>query len=73
MIVFNLVADSRLSNPFSIEKLIEFLTSNTVTEHSGRVIDTYLNQYRLDSSLKKECEMLAKIFDDADADTIHNQ
>lgn len=73
MIIFNLIADSRISNPFGIEELIECLTSSTVTEHTWRVIDVYLQQYSLSEEYAWECIVLAEIFDDADADTIQKQ
>lgn len=63
MIVFNLIADTRLSNPFSLEDLVDILTTGSLTPQHGRVVDVYMAQYALDKRLSKECAALAKIFD----------
>ena len=46
LIIFNLIADSRLKNPFNIEELIKLLTTPSLTPQEGRVVDVYLKVYR---------------------------
>lgn len=63
LIIFNLIADSRLPEKFSVEQLIDILTSQSIVEHRGRVIDTFLEFYSLkDSSFKDEIAELETIF-----------
>lgn len=47
LIIFNLIADSRLPEKFSVEQLIQILTSHSIVEHRGTVLDAYLNVYRI--------------------------
>lgn len=65
LIIFNLVADSRLPEKFSIEELIDVLSSQSIVEHRGSVLDAYLSVYELkDIDLKEEIEELKHIFSD---------
>lgn len=42
LIIFNLITDSRLTNPFTVEQLLELLFSASLTPQTGRVCDAYL-------------------------------
>lgn len=44
--IFNLVADSRLTNPFSIEQLIEVLLSPILVDQHDCVADAYISMYK---------------------------
>lgn len=46
LIIFNLTADSRLSEKFSVEELLDILTSISIVEQKGRVIDVFLETYK---------------------------
>lgn len=71
MIFFNLIADSRLSQTFSLEAVIDLLTQQSIVERVGRVIDAYCSVYRIkfadDKTLLHEVEQLTTIFAAADA------
>lgn len=63
LIIFNLAADSRLSEKFSVEELLDILTSNSIVEQRGRVIDTFLDVYKMkDADLSAEIEEIEQIF-----------
>lgn len=63
LIIFNLIADSRLPEKFSIEQLISILTSQSIVEQRGSVLDAYLAVYTIkDIDLSEEIEELQKIF-----------
>jgi predicted phage-related endonuclease len=77
MIIFNLVADSRLEKSFSMEDLIKILTTSSLTPHEGKIIDVYLKIYRqffsdeekiknisseLKNKIKNEISLLEDIF-----------
>lgn len=47
LMIFNLVADSRLGEKFNIESLIDVLTSKSVVEHKGTILETFLDIYRV--------------------------
>lgn len=65
LIIFNLIADSRLPEKFSIEQLISILTSQSIVEQRGNVLDAYLAVYTIkDIDLSEEIEELQKIFGD---------
>lgn len=73
-IIFNVIADGRLHNPFSLEQLIELLMQPSLTPQEGRLIDVYLSIYTGQTNpapLLKELESLSAIFaqteDDASA------
>jgi valyl-tRNA synthetase len=71
MMIFNLIADSRLEPTFSLEKLIDVLTSDSIVERVGRVIDAFGEVYRIkfaaDTAMMKELEELLCMFATADA------
>jgi len=46
LMIFNLIADSRLPNPFNIEQLIALLTSDSLITHDGNIYETYLHIYK---------------------------
>jgi hypothetical protein len=46
LIIFNLVADTRLPNPFNIEQLIALLTSESLIANDGNIYETYLHIYK---------------------------
>ena len=63
LIIFNLVADSRLPEKFSVEQLIDVLTSQSIIEHRGTVLETFLDVYKVkDIDLKDEIAELETIF-----------
>jgi hypothetical protein len=45
-IVFNLIADSRLENPFTIEQCIDVLLQPSLTPHRGLLYEVYCSLYR---------------------------
>jgi valyl-tRNA synthetase len=53
-IVFNLVADSRLPNPFTLEQLIDILLQQSLTPQRGRLRQIYLEIYRTKYAGKKD-------------------
>jgi len=53
MILFNLVADNRLSSTFHSDQLIDILFGASLTAQYGRVIERYLAIYS-DSQLQKK-------------------
>jgi hypothetical protein len=53
-IVFNLVADSRLPNPFTLEQLIDILLQQSLTPQRGRLRQVYLEIYRTKYVGKKD-------------------
>ena len=73
MIVFNLISDSRLENPFNVESLVKILTTKSLTPQKWRVIDVYLEIYKnfinqleddnLKAKLEDEIKLLEEIFD----------
>lgn len=46
LIIFNLIADSRLKNPFNVEELVSLLASPSLIAHQGSVLKAYLNIYQ---------------------------
>ncbi len=71
MILFNVIADSRLPKTFSLEALIDILTMESIVDRVGRVIDAYLSVYRVkfadDKILLAEVEQLSEMFASSDA------
>lgn len=71
MILFNIIADSRLAQTFSLEALIDILTMPSIVDRVGRVIDAYLSVYRVkfadDKTLLAEVEQLSEMFASHDA------
>lgn len=67
LIIFNLVADSRLGDTFNVEQLIDVLTSKSIVEQRGSVLDTFLAMYELkgagDKTWEAELEELKAMFD----------
>ncbi len=65
LIIFNLIADSRLKNPFNVEELVKVLFSNSLLAHQGSVLRAYLNVYREkfkdDPALLKEVKNLSDL------------
>ena len=49
MIIFNLIADSKLGNPFNIEQLIELLYQDSFVKAEGKVYESYIKSYKLKS------------------------
>lgn len=45
-IIFNLIADSRLTHTFHIEELVELLLQSALPERTGRVFESYLQIYQ---------------------------
>ena len=46
-IIFNLIADSRLTNPFTPEQLIDVLMQPSLTPHRGQLWHVYIAMYRI--------------------------
>ncbi len=46
LIVFNLIADNRLPNPFNIDQLLELLMQNSLTPHEGKIREVYTHLYK---------------------------
>lgn len=71
MILFNVIADSRLPKTFSLEALIDILTMPSIVDRVGRVIDAYLSVYHVkfadDKILLAEVEQLSEMFASHDA------
>ncbi|MEI7477128.1 MAG: class I tRNA ligase family protein [bacterium] len=67
LLIFNLIADSRLPQTFSLESLLHILTSPAIVENVGRVLDAYLAVYASkfadDAALLKEIEQVKECFD----------
>ncbi len=64
MIIFNLIADSKLVNPFNIEQLIEKLYEESFVKSQWRVYETYINSYKLKAKeigYEKEIEELEEV------------
>ena len=66
-IIFNLIADSRLPNPFTIEACIDALLQPSLTPQHGLLYQVYANIYRTkyvkDNKLIAEIEEIVKLFD----------
>ncbi len=66
MIIFNLIVDSRLENPFNIEGLINLLFSDSLTPQKWKVFNVYLqiykNKYKENKDILKALENLEKLF-----------
>lgn len=52
-IIFNLIADSRLANPFNLEQLIEVLLSPSMVNHQESIGYAYIKMYREKFAKKK--------------------
>jgi len=64
MIIFNLIADSKLESPFNIEKLIEVLYQDSFVKAQWKVYQAYVDSYKLKAEevgYKKEIEELEKV------------
>lgn len=66
LIIFNVIADSRLPQIFSLEQLIDVLVSESIVQRVGRVIDAYFDVYAVkfadNTGLMKELESLKELF-----------
>ena len=66
-IVFNLLADSRLQNPFTLEQLIDVMLQKSLTPHRGRMWEVYTQIYRAkyanDKKVLAYLEKLGAVFD----------
>lgn len=73
LILFNLIADGRLSNPFSIEQLIDILLESCVTPTNTLVYQNFLMMYRKkyhqQKSILKQCDAIENIFASLDHDS----
>jgi len=65
-IVFNLLADSRLQNPFTLEQLIDVLLQKSLTPQRGRLREVYTHMYRIkyahDKKILAYLNQLERIF-----------
>lgn len=65
-IIFNLIADSRLTNPFTPEQLIDVLMQPSLTTHRGQLWHVYIAMYRIkyewNKSFQKTIDLLESIF-----------
>ncbi len=70
MMIFNLIADSRIGAVFSLEQLIDTLTSVSIVERVGRVIDSYISVYEIkfadDKAMLAEVMELKELFANPD-------
>jgi hypothetical protein len=57
MMIFNLVADARLPEIFSIDKLLDVLMEPSLTPQHGSVLDEYIRVYT-----QKEKDLQHKTF-----------
>ncbi len=68
MIIFNLIADSRLKPTFSLEQLIDLLFSSSLTPQEWKVLNVYLkiyqNKYSDNSKLTKNIKELQSILEE---------
>ena len=59
MIIFNLIADSRLANPFNIEQLVDILYEDSLVANEWKVWQSYIKAYKqrkIDQKFKKQLE-----------------
>ena len=73
MIIFNLIADSKLENPFNIEQLIELLYQDSFVKAEGKVYESYIRSYKLKSDevgFKKEIEELEEVLKSVKSDDV---
>ena len=73
LIIFNLIADGRLPNPFGIEQLIDILLEPCVTPVNTLVVHNFLAMYRSkysqDKHILAQCDAIAQIFASLDQDS----
>ena len=66
LMIFNLIADSRLPNPFKLEEFIELLISDSLTVQEGKIWQVYCTLYKKKFSTKKtkiqEIELIESVF-----------
>lgn len=64
--IFNLIADSRLPNPFNIEQLLSLLNSDSLLPQDGTIYELYSSLYKKKygniKSKKEELDILDGIF-----------
>jgi len=74
MISFNLIADSRLQNKFSIDKLFSLLNESSLTPQEGKIREVYTKMYLLkfsnDSNTIWELEEFKTIMKNNDSSTL---
>jgi len=74
MIIFNLIADSKLENPFNIERLIEVLYQDSFVKSQWKVYETYLNSYKLKAEelwiYKEELDKLEHILNSVKSEDV---
>lgn len=67
MIIFNLIADSKLENDFNIEKLIETLYEDSFIKSKWKTYQAYIESYKLKAKeiwkYEKDIQELEKILD----------
>ena len=67
MIIFNLIADSRIKPKFSLESLLDVLFSDSLTPQEWKVLNVYLSIYKSKyPDLQSEIEELEKFLIDFD-------
>jgi len=70
--VFNLISDSRLANPFTLEELIDLLLEKSLTPQRGRLWEVYTHMYRTKYAKNKDVlaylDTFEKIFSTVDAE-----
>lgn len=73
LMIFNLIADSRLPNPFSLEDLLGVLLEESLTPQEGKIREVYLSLYKHKfksiKARKAEIKELTKIFKSIDLKT----
>lgn len=66
LMIFNLIADSRLTNPFKLEELIELLISDSLTAQDGKIRQVYCTLYKKKFKTTKskiqEIELIESVF-----------
>ncbi len=62
-IIFNLIADSRLANPFTLEQLIDLLLQKSLTPQRGRLWEVYTHMYRTKYAGNKEVGAYLDVFE----------
>lgn len=70
LMIFNLIADSRLANPFNIEELIELLLQDSLISQDGKIREVYIHIYQKKfkkiKSKTEEIKLISSIFKSLD-------
>lgn len=73
MIIFNLIADTKLKNPFNIEDLINILFEDSIVPREWKIYETYLNIYqekfKNDNKKLEQVNELLNLFNSFDLDS----